>query len=325
MAAITLSAGAIAALLAALGVAGAATGAEAAASGASTNRWNNQMKDWIRQQYPNLTETEINALVSQYGDVDGGLWDISKWGDQSDWTGLRNSLNDLSKAYDELGNMPQALTLDQINEIENQARGEIDAENRQLFDLFDQTSGRTNNLMEQQLLDNQQAFADYRNQVLTNNAMNQQAIAGSTRYELERSQRNAIIRGASAAQRLVANINTQLGMQAKAAQQSLDTSNALAQQLLLHRQAQEGLRSDYMNNMNQDAMNRAGVIRGSAERKNQYAQSQVGYNMDKNQYARDAWNDRVSDYFSGNSVGEGIYRRQYGSNTNRNTNNNGGY
>jgi hypothetical protein len=176
--------------------------------------------------------------------------------------------------------------------------------------------------MQQQLAENQQAFADYRNQVLTNDAMNQQAIAGSTRYELERSQRNAIIRGASAAQRLVANINTQLGMQSKAAQQSLDTSNALAQQLLAHRQAQAGIRSDYMNMMNQDAMNRAGVIKGSAERKNQYAQAQVGYNMDKNQYARDAWNDRVSDYFSGNSVGEGIYRRQYGSNRN---NNNGGY
>lgn len=318
-----ISTGAMIAALIAAAVAAGATGIEQGVSNSNTRGRQNQMRNWIRQQYPDLTETEVNALVSQYGDTGGGLWDISHWGDQSDWTGLRNSLNDLSKAYDELGNMPQALTLDQINEIENQARGEIDAENRQLFDLFDQTSGRANELMEQQLLDNQQAFADYRNQVLTNNAMNQQAIAGSTRYELERSQRNAIIRGASAAQRLVANINTQLGMQAKAAQQSLDTSNALAQQLLLHRQAQEGLRSDYMNNMNQDAMNRAGVIKGSAERKNQYAQSQVGYNMDKNQYARDAWNDRVSDYFSGNSVGEGIYRRQYGSNTNRN--NNGGY
>lgn len=323
MAFVTLTAGAIAAIIAALAAAGVATGTEAGVSGASTRNRNNSMKDWIRKQYPNLTETEVNALVSQYGDVDGGMWDISKWGDQSDWTGLRNSLNDLQKAYDELGYMPQALTLDQINEIENQARGEIDAENRQLFDLFDQTTNRSSDLMQQQLAENQQAFADYRNQVLTNDAMNQQAIAGSTRYELERSQRNAIIRGASAAQRLVANINTQLGMQSKAAQQSLDTSNALAQQLLAHRQAQAGIRSDYMNMMNQDAMNRAGVIKGSAERKNQYAQAQVGYNMDKNQYARDAWNDRVSDYFSGNSVGEGIYRRQYGSNTNRN--NNGGY
>lgn len=322
MAFVTLTAGAIAAIIAALAAAGVATGTEAGVSDASTRNRNNSMKDWIRKQYPNLTETEVNALVSQYGDVDGGMWDISKWGDQSDWTGLRNSLNDLQKAYDELGYMPQALTLDQINEIENQARGEIDAENRQLFDLFDQTTNRSSDLMQQQLAENQQAFADYRNQVLTNDAMNQQAIAGSTRYELERSQRNAIIRGASAAQRLVANINTQLGMQSKAAQQSLDTSNALAQQLLAHRRAQAGIRYDYMNMMNQDAMNRAGVIKGSAERKNQYAQAQVGYNMDKNQYARDAWNDRVSDYFSGNSVGEGIYRRQYGSNRN---NNNGGY
>lgn len=317
-----LSAAAIATII---GLIAAATGAAggAAISGTESSKSNSRNKalaNRIRNQYPGLTEYEIQALVDQYGDDNYNLFDANTWNDRTDLNGLYNELGNLSKAKDELGYMPKALTLDQINEIENQARAEIDAENRQLFDLFDQASNRSSDFMQQQLIDNQQAFADYRNQILTNNAMNQQAIAGSTRYELDRQQRNAIIRGASAAQRLVANINTQLGMQAKAAQQSLDTSNALAQQLLAHRQAQAGLRSDYMNMMNQDSMNRANIIKGSAERKNQYAQSQVGYNMDKNQYARDAWNDRVSDYFSGDSVGQGIYRRRYGSSNNNNAN-----
>ena len=316
-----LSAAAIATII---GLIAAATGAAggAAISGTESSKSSSRNKalaNRIRNQYPGLTEYEIQALVDQYGDDNYNLFDANTWNDRTDLNGLYNELENLSKARDELGYMPEALTLDQINEIENQARAEIDAENRQLFDLFDQASNRSANFMQQQLADNQQSFADYRNQILTNDAMNQQAIAGSTRYELERSQRNAIIRGASAAQRLVANINTQLGTQAKAAQQSLDTSNALAQQLLMHRQAQAGLRSDYMNMMNQDSMNRANILKGSAERKNQYAQSQVGYNMDKNQYARDAWNDRVSDYFSGDSIGQGIYRRQYGSSNNRNS------
>jgi hypothetical protein len=287
------------------------------------NENNKNLKKELREQFPNLTEYEIDALIGQYGD---SYNDLGRWftTDASEKEALWNSLSKLDSAKEELGARPEDLTLEQLNEIENQASGEIDAENRQLLDLYNQVNNQSTDLLNQQMLENQQAFTDYRNQILTNNAMQQQAIAGSTRYELQRSQRNAIIRGASAAQRLVANINTQLGMQAKAAQQSLDTSNALAQQLLAHRQAQAGLRSDYINNMNQNAMNRANTLRGSTERKANYAQSRLDNALNKNQYAQDAWNNRVADYFSGDSVGEGIYRRQYGSNTNRN-NNNGGY
>ena len=84
---------------------------------------------------------------------------------------------------------------------------------------------------------------DYVNQLLSNQAQATNAIAGSTRSELQRSQRNAISRGATAAMRLVSNINTELGLQNKAAQQSLDTSNNLAQMLLTQRQSAAQLRS----------------------------------------------------------------------------------
>ena len=308
----------IASLIAAAAAAG-ATGIEQASSNSATRSRQNQMRNWIRAQYPDLSPTQVDALVSQYGDEGGGVWDIGHWGDQSDWSGLRSELDRINKAYDELGDMPQQLSLEQLLDIENQAKGEIDAENRQLFDLYDQSANRANALLQNSFADNQQGFADYRNQILTNNAMQQQAIAGSTRYELQRSQRNAIIRGASAAQRLVESINTSLGMQAKSAQQSLDTSNALAQQLLAYRQAQTGLRSDYMNQLNQQDANRANVIRGSAERKANYAQSQVDLNINRNEYARDAWNNRTSDYFSGDSVGEGIYRNRYGTQKSNNS------
>ena len=146
--------------------------------------------------------------------------------------------------------------------------------------------------------------------------MNQQMLAGSTRFELERQQRNAIVRGASAAQRLVANINTQLGMQAKSAQLSLDTSNALAQQLLMHREAQSKVRGDYLTLKNNDAANRANLMSTSITRRNDNASRALSEALDQRRIAQDAWNNRVSNYFAGNSTGETIYRRRYGSNKN---------
>lgn len=319
---VTLTAGAIAAIIAAIAAAGgAATGVQIGNANASESK-NKSLATYLRQQHPELSQSQIEALVSQYGDDGFNLFNADTWADKTDKAGLDKMLDDLNNAYSDLGTMPEFLSLDELSNIENQARGEIDAENRQILDLYDQVASNTNNLLQQQFDENNQMFADYRNQALTNEAMQQQAIAGSTRYELDRSKRNAIVRGASAAQRLVSNINTQLGMQAKSAQQSLDTSNALAQQLLAHRQAQAGLRQDYMNNMNQNLMNRANLLKGGAERKLGYAQSQMDHALNRNQYARDAWNNRVNDYFQGNSLGEGIYRNRHGSAANRNNNDN---
>lgn len=309
----------LAAIAAAAG--GTAVGVQYGNSQASDAK-NKNLKNYLRRSHPELSESQIEALVAQYGDDGFNLFNADTWTDKTDRAGLDRMLADIDNAYNDLGVMPEQLSLEELTNIENQARGEIDAENRQILDLYDQVADNTNNLLQQQFDENNQMFADYRNQALTNEAMQQQAIAGSTRYELDRSKRNAIMRGASAAQRLVANINTQLGMQAKSAQQSLDTSNALAQQLLAHRQAQAGLRQDYMNNMNQNIMNRANLLKGGAERKLSYAQSQMDHALNRNQYARDAWNNRVNDYFQGNSLGEGIYRNRYGSAANRNNNNN---
>ena len=65
-------------------------------------------------------------------------------------------------------------------------------------------------------------------------------------------------------------------------------------------------------------MNRANQLSGQAERKLSYGQGKVGWAMDKNQYERDAWNERLSNYFSGNSLGEGLYRSRYGTGRNKN-------
>lgn len=330
-------------------------------SSGTNKRTENYFKDYIRKQYPGLSDEQVNALYAQYERTPGGLGinfndprtyikyggamlgnispvlgaigqpvgnfisDIgTKLGlwheygyDTFDKDDLDAELAKLQAAYDELGYAPEMLSSDQLKEIEEGAYADIDAENRQIFDLYDRTLNRTTDALQQNLMENNAAFSDYRNQLLTNDVMNQQAIAGATRFELDRQQRNAITRGASAAQRLVANINTQLGMQAQSAQQALQTSNALAQQLLAHRQAQAGIRQDYTNALNQYDMNRANQLSGQAERRMNYAQGKMDFNLQKNQYARDAWNERVNNYFQGDSTGAGIYRQQYGSGKNK--------
>lgn len=276
-----------------------------------TKQNNKALKNWIRQNYGdlNLNDDQLEALASQYGDTaDADWWQIfSSGADTSDYNALENELNKLRSAYNDLGEAPDRLSDKDIESIRNQAYAEIDAENQKLLDLYNQTFGNSGSLLNNELNQNAAMFNDYRNQILTNEAMRQQAIAGSTRFELDRQQRNAITRGASAAQRLVANINTQLGMQAQSAQQSLDTSNALAQNLLAHRQAQQGIRNSYMNAQNTYNQNMANLYSGQAERRFGYGQSKVEAADADRERAYQSWLDRRDDYFKQDSFGAGLY------------------
>lgn len=309
-------------LLLAAGAA-AATGIEQGASSANTNDRNNAMRAWLRQNYPDLSPTQIDAIVAQYGDTKGGPWDVSHWGDQSDWTGLQAELDRINKANSVLGDMPEMPTEDDLSRLQQEAWAAVDAENQQLLDLYDQSFKNSESLLQDELRQNAAMFGDYRNQVLTNNAMNQQALAGATRFELDRQQRNAITRGASAAQRLVANINAQLGLQAQSAQQSLDTSNALAQNLLAHRQAQQGVRESYLNAQNAHNDRVASILQGQYERRQNAGNAAKQNAINDYNYAYDAWNTRANDYFQGDSLGRGIYSSSYGRRRNGQSNNSG--
>ena len=62
---------------------------------------------------------------------------------------------------------------------------------------------------------------------------------------MSRARRNAIEAGASAGIRIAGNVNALLTAQNKMSQQSLDTSNQLAQMLLNQRNAEAGLRNQW--------------------------------------------------------------------------------
>jgi hypothetical protein len=278
---------------------------------------NQSIRDWLKENYPNLTEDQISALIDEYGDAaPQHPFDFGAWGDQSDRSGLEGLMDSIQKAYEEYGDAPEALSSEDLSRIQEDAYREIDDENQRLLSLYDESFNNSQTQLQNELMQNAAMFGDYRNQVLTNEAMRQQAIAGATRFELDRQQRNAITRGASAAQRLVASINAQLGLQAQSAQQSLDTSNALAQNLLAHRQAQQNIRGSYLNLQNQHNRDVASVLSGQTERRYNYGQGRKQGAIDDYDYAYDIWNENVNNAGLG-QLGEGIYRTRYGKTSGR--------
>lgn len=244
---------------------------------------------------------QIKDLAAKYGITESQMRDIIKNNYMADDTIFGNGvdlsssiLSDLQEmnSWDEyIGERPELPVPEDFYE---QARADVDKENEELNFLYDSIVGNQRETLENSLAENNAMFRDYRNQVLTNEAMRQQAIAGSTRYELDRQQRMAISRGASAAQRLVSNINTSLGLQAQSAQQALETSNVLAQNLLNHRQANQNIRSEYLTAQTNDSMRRADLIRGRTERINNAQRNYLSNAMDAYDINNQAYKDRMS-------------------------------
>ena len=87
----------------------------------------------------------------------------------------------------------------------------------------------------------------------------------------------------------VSNINVQLGTQAQSAQNALNTSNALAQQLLAQQQANSQLRGEYMNVIG----NQYSKVKNAQATNRQMADS--AYN---NSYER--WNKNFTEKFGDN-------------------------
>lgn len=322
------------ALLAGILASTAATGMWGQAwGGSNTNKHNEALKDEIRRRFPDATDDDIDNLINQYGEDAFNILNPNTWGDQTDTKGLTNFLDSWEAYRDKIGDLPEDIDYDSIMA---KANSDIDTENAQLQALYDANNASINqtyddvfnrqSLAYQNELDaNNTAYNDFIRQTLSNDYMTQAAMRGSVRSEMNRSQRNAIIRGATAASQLVSNINTQLGMQNRAAQQSLDTSNALAQQLLNQRQAASGLRQNYTNALNQNAMNkanqmnaytnqRANLMSGLAERKANYRNAMFGEAQQRYQSQMDAWNNRADAYFGDNAsvVRHSAQRNKYG-------------
>lgn len=253
--------------------------------------------DLLRQaQGLGLSDREWDALIDQYMPEKfnlfsnpGALFESS----MPDMDKFYKDLADVLPIYQEMmASVPKDLDLAQIY---RDADAEIDAENQGILDLYDK-------MYSQELDTSNDMYNDAVNQILYNDAMNQSAIRQSARAEMNRQQRNAIIRGASAATRLVANINAQLGTQAQAAQQSLETSNNLAKMLINQRDAAMKTRREYANSQ-------ADLMRGSAERKATYRKAKWSEAESLQENDRQRWYKKYAPQLSGNPIGDVLLGR----------------
>lgn len=256
-----------------------------------------------------LSNADIEQILSTYDNgksqfLDGKLAFTNDVG--FDTKAFNEALKDYESWKDKVGEMPEYVDEEAINRLADNA---IDTENSQIQALYDEMLGRTTDLYKADLDASNQSYNDYVNQMLSNQAQTTNTIAGSARSELQRSQRNAINRGATAAMRLVSNINTELGLQNKAAQQSLDTSNNLAQMLLTQRQSAAQLRSQYGNELNDYTANKANLLSGTAERKANYRNTMRDEAYSNYQNKMDRWNDTLDSY-AGDSPWGSVVRNQ---------------
>lgn len=291
--------GALAAIL--LGLIGAASSGMTRADADSVD----ELKDNLRKQ--GFNESEVDEIAGYYDKGKFNLFNSDTWFDHGvDTKAFNEALKDYESWKDKVGEMPEYVDEEAINRLADNA---IDTENSQIQALYDEMLGRTTDLYKADLDASNQSYNDYVNQILSNQAQTTNTIAGSARSELQRSQRNAINRGATAAMRLVSNINTELGLQNKAAQQSLDTSNNLAQMLLTQRQSAAQLRSQYGSELNDYTANKANLLSGTAERKASYRNTMRDEAYSNYQNKMDRWNDTLDSY-AGDSPWGSVVRNQ---------------
>lgn len=295
---------------------GTATNAAIGASGLSfKKRMRDAIEQWAKENNTSFSNDEIEYLLNEYGPKDFNLFDIDTWG-PGDYKGLDSFLNQYNEAIQNLPPMPEMYDSAELQDIYNRATGEIDAENTAIQQLYDSILNRQTDAYQKELDLSNDAYNAYANQVMANQLQSQNAMQGAYRTELDRAQRNAISRGASAASRLVANINSNLGLQNQSAQQALETSNTLAQALLNQRQAAAGLRQQYTSDLNTHAAQTADLRKGSAERKHAYGTEKQNYAQYLRENDYNLWDRRLTDQYSDNPELEGMLRRRASKNTN---------
>lgn len=253
-----------------------------------------------------FTESELDTLLDEeYGGTKFKLFDWNTWGANHDfdWDALKSDYASYLEWRDKVGEMPDEIDYDAVA---NLANAQIDAENAQVGALYDQMMSRSEDSYRNALAENNAMYNDQVNTLLSNSAAETNALAGSIAWQQKRATRNAITRGASAAQRLTASINAQLGTQAQASTQALETSNTLAQMLLSQRQAASSIRQNYNSDLNSYANSKANLLSGTAERKASYRNSQLSAAESMRDAQMDQWKNRLSAY-----GGDGAFAKFY--------------
>ena len=181
-----------------------------------------------------LSAPEQNALLDNYWDEQdgnfGNLFGLSG-------TDYEFDLDTFLKHINEYGKLEVAPLLENYVDIDESladAQASVDAENERLLASLNEDLQRSGD-----------AFTQARDTMLTSQHQRNAQTMDTMASDMSRARRNAIEAGASAGVRIAGNVNALLSAQNKMSQQSLDTSNQLAQMILNQRNAEAGLRNQW--------------------------------------------------------------------------------
>lgn len=230
-----------------------------------------ELGKWFQDNYTgsasdyinSLDPAELGALLEQYYDEDKVLGGTKYTFDYKDAV---SNLEELINGVNQL-DMPSAPDFENIyNEAQKTIEDEnaelialLNSQNAESLDLLDKNKFRQTQNYQNELDYLNQSYNDYSRQILSNDYIKNQQLMGTVSSALSKSKQNALEAGASAGARLAGNINTIMAIQNKQTQQSLETSNQLAQAMLNQRQAAAGLRANYNDMLSSDTQNRLGL------------------------------------------------------------------
>ena len=220
--------------------------------------------------WDSLSDSEKDTLLEQYyTEDDNGFYNL--WGltGTTDTFDVDSFLNDIS-AFDKVGASPIRSQFYDIDSILADSQAAINAENERLLESLNDDLQRTGD-----------AYTQTRNNILAQQHQRNSQLMDTLASDMERSRRNAIEAGASAGIRIAGNVNSILSAQNKMSQQSLETSNQLAQMLLNQRNAESGLRSQWRD-----------IEQSTYDRVQNRANSELSWGQAKYDEAMSDWQDR---------------------------------
>lgn len=228
-----------------------------------------EYKFWIETPYSTRKSIVDSNYWIENEDTMANLWGLAGSSSSLDTEQLFSDLGE----YANVTAAPQLEDFVTVDGAWNTAKDVVDAENQKLL-----------NSLNQELQNTGDAYMNARNQLLASDFMRNQMTVDAMVSDMSRARRSAIEAGASAGVRIASNVNAIMSAQNKMSQQSLETSNQLAQMLINQRNAESGLHNQWRD-----------FERSTYQRTSDYANTEYSKGESRYNEAHGAW-QRDRDY-----------------------------
>lgn len=216
--------------------------------------------------WDSLSPTEKQAFLKQYRKTEGerkglgNLWGLtSSDAYEIDTDALLSDLANLSGLPEYPGLEAPVYDVWDEDKLEQWATGELKNAYDEKYRLLNENDALQKQMAQEALKENADLYNSRASSLLSNQYLANASTYDALKSDMRRSRQNALEAGASAGVRIAGNINALLTAQNKQSATALETSNALAEQLLQQRQAAQGIRNDYTNYMSDSAQQRSAI------------------------------------------------------------------